>query len=66
MVVGGEALTRHTCERWHALAPDAVLVNEYGPTETVVGCAAYEVPESVDAARPIPIGPSMVRMEILR
>ncbi|SEG14334.1 amino acid adenylation domain-containing protein, partial [Nonomuraea solani] len=37
-VVGGEALAPTLVRRLFAVAPDARVVNEYGPTETVVGC----------------------------
>ncbi|MCC8538929.1 amino acid adenylation domain-containing protein [Xanthomonas codiaei] len=60
-VVGGEALSTATVRHLRALAPDVRLVNEYGPTETVVGCIVYEVPigwenttlSSVPIGRPI-------------
>ncbi|MFB9450293.1 amino acid adenylation domain-containing protein, partial [Dactylosporangium vinaceum] len=42
-VVGGEALTGDVVELWRSLAPGSVLVNEYGPTEAVVGCITFEV-----------------------
>ncbi|WP_171064725.1 non-ribosomal peptide synthetase, partial [Actinomadura soli] len=42
-VVGGEALSGADVESWLGLAPDAVVVNEYGPTETVVGCSVHAV-----------------------
>ncbi|GAB3512320.1 hypothetical protein GCM10027575_27400 [Phytohabitans suffuscus] len=48
LVVGGEALTARTCARWHALAPDAVLLNEYGPTEATVAVSRYPVTGPVD------------------
>ena len=32
------------------------LINEYGPTETVVGCCVYEVPAGEAMAGPVPIG----------
>ncbi|WP_196297222.1 non-ribosomal peptide synthetase, partial [Xanthomonas albilineans] len=41
MVIGGEALPPATLARWQALAPHTRLINEYGPTETVVGCAVH-------------------------
>ncbi|MEU2156436.1 amino acid adenylation domain-containing protein, partial [Streptomyces sp. NPDC019396] len=37
-VVGGEALPPGLVRRLFTIAPDARVVNEYGPTETVVGC----------------------------
>ncbi|WP_196297717.1 condensation domain-containing protein, partial [Xanthomonas albilineans] len=41
MVIGGEALPPATLARWQALAPHTRLINEYGPTETVVGCSVH-------------------------
>ncbi|MFD0724407.1 amino acid adenylation domain-containing protein [Lysobacter brunescens] len=42
VVVGGEQFTRRTLARFRAcVLPQAVVVNEYGPTETVVGCTTY-------------------------
>ncbi|HEY6322315.1 MAG TPA: amino acid adenylation domain-containing protein, partial [Thermoanaerobaculia bacterium] len=43
LVIGGEALRAETLAWFREHAPDTRLINEYGPTETVVGCAAYEV-----------------------
>ncbi|SCL70738.1 non-ribosomal peptide synthetase [Micromonospora peucetia] len=43
LVLGGEALTRQVCDRWHALAPGSVLLNEYGPTEATVAVSRYPV-----------------------
>ncbi|AVT99226.1 non-ribosomal peptide synthetase [Xanthomonas oryzae] len=42
MVIGGEALSSATLARWQTLAPHTRLINEYGPTETVVGCVVHE------------------------
>ncbi|MGW5668942.1 amino acid adenylation domain-containing protein, partial [Micromonospora sp. NPDC003776] len=42
-VIGGENLRADQVAPWRTHAPATALVNEYGPTETVVGCAAYEV-----------------------
>src|SRR3984893_191398 len=55
-VIGGEALSSFTIRRWRELQPDARLVNEYGPTETVVGCVAYAVPQQVNLTGSVPIG----------
>ena len=54
-VVGGEALPASTVLLWQSIDPAVRLVNEYGPTETVVGCVAAEV-GTVDPLRPVPIG----------
>src|SRR5690606_1020634 len=42
MVLGGEALTGRTVAPWRTAAPETRIINEYGPTETVVGCAVFE------------------------
>ncbi len=42
-VIGGEALLAENLTLWREFAPATRLVNEYGPTETVVGCCVYEV-----------------------
>ncbi len=41
-VIGGENLTAPQIEFWQKYAPQTKLFNEYGPTETVVGCVVYE------------------------
>jgi acyl-coenzyme A synthetase/AMP-(fatty) acid ligase len=41
---------------WRAHAPDVRLVNEYGPTETVVGCCVHELPAGPVPAGAVPIG----------
>jgi amino acid adenylation domain-containing protein len=55
-VIGGEALSPSTVELWRRIQPGVRMVNEYGPTETVVGCIAYEIPENAELANSIPIG----------
>ena len=55
-VIGGEALPRSTVELWRQLQPQARLINEYGPTETVVGCVVYEVPPELRPGATVPIG----------
>lgn len=42
-IIGGEALWAQTLTSWRQFAPATRLINEYGPTETVVGCCVYEV-----------------------
>ncbi|MFD9036697.1 AMP-binding protein, partial [Streptomyces sp. NPDC059567] len=41
-VVGGEALPGAVVRDWLSRAPGSVVVNEYGPTEAVVGCCVFE------------------------
>jgi non-ribosomal peptide synthetase component F len=42
-VIGGEQLTAEQLSFWRRHAPNTRLFNEYGPTETVVGCCVYEI-----------------------
>jgi acyl-coenzyme A synthetase/AMP-(fatty) acid ligase/acyl carrier protein len=59
LVIGGEALTAAQVGLWLDQAPDTVIVNEYGPTETVVGCCVFEVragQDIADTAGAVPIG----------
>jgi amino acid adenylation domain-containing protein len=51
LVVGGEALREELLAPWRAHWPAARLVNEYGPTEAVVGCCVYE-PDPLAAPAP--------------
>ncbi|MCW8093484.1 AMP-binding protein, partial [Alteromonas sp. ASW11-130] len=49
LVLGGEQLLSTTVQKWQSdCLPNAAYINEYGPTETVVGCATYTV-DSVEA-----------------
>ncbi|HEV7505793.1 MAG TPA: amino acid adenylation domain-containing protein [Thermoanaerobaculia bacterium] len=56
LVIGGEELRGEILESLRRRSPRLRLINEYGPTETVVGCCVYEVPEGEPAAGPVPIG----------
>ncbi|MDB9318577.1 non-ribosomal peptide synthetase [Nodularia spumigena] len=42
LIIGGEALTEQHLEFWRRYFPQTRLINEYGPTETVVGCCIYD------------------------
>lgn len=55
-VIGGEALAGESLRFWQEHAPDTQLVNEYGPTETVVGCCVYFVPQGRRVRGQVPIG----------
>jgi len=59
IVVGGEALSAASVEAWRMTAPDVRIFNEYGPTETVVGCSVYEIDVSTARSGFIPIGKAM-------
>jgi amino acid adenylation domain-containing protein len=56
LVIGGEALLYEHLDFWRKHAPDTLLINEYGPTETVVGCCVYTVQPGDAEAGPVPIG----------
>ena len=57
VIVGGEQLAFETLRTAQGLIGDAVVVNEYGPTETTIGSVAYTVPPvPAGAAGPVPIG----------
>ncbi|MET0396749.1 MAG: amino acid adenylation domain-containing protein, partial [Longimicrobiaceae bacterium] len=55
LVVGGEALPAEVAAYWRRVAPGTELVNEYGPTETVVGCVVHRVGDA-GAGGSVPIG----------
>ncbi|MEH2082675.1 MAG: amino acid adenylation domain-containing protein [Nostoc sp.] len=54
-IIGGENLLAQNIAFWQKFAPDTILVNEYGPTETVVGCCIYQVNDKQQSGS-IPIG----------
>ena len=55
-VIGGEALPAGVVELWRKHASSTRLINEYGPTETVVGCCTYEIGSSEYPGDDVPIG----------
>lgn len=55
-VIGGENLVAESLALWRKSAPATRLINEYGPTETVVGCCTYEVAPGDPATGSVPIG----------
>ena len=56
LVVGGEALSGDDLRDLAELMPDARIVNEYGPTEAVVGCSVESFPIAEVAPGPVSIG----------
>lgn len=56
IVLGGEALLSKTISPWRKYAPETRIINEYGPTETVVGCAIYDEKRSELKSYNVPIG----------
>jgi amino acid adenylation domain-containing protein len=56
LVIGGEELRAGGLKFWRERARGTRLINEYGPTETVVGCCVYEVNEAEFERETVPIG----------
>lgn len=56
IVVGGAELTVDLVERARSRVPGARIFNEYGPTETVVGCAVRQADGSERGLVHVPIG----------
>src|SRR5207249_4578824 len=55
-VIGGENLLAGSLNYWRDASPETALINEYGPTETVVGCCVYHVSEGAPRTGSVPIG----------
>jgi amino acid adenylation domain-containing protein len=64
LVIGGEALYRENLLPWRHPGMTTRLINEYGPTETVVGCCIYEVPIVEELPSTIPIGRPIPNTEL--
>ncbi|HET8845530.1 MAG TPA: amino acid adenylation domain-containing protein, partial [Ktedonobacteraceae bacterium] len=56
LIIGGEALSADDITTWQEEIPDIRIYNEYGPTETVVGCSVYDVPDDNSYQDAVPIG----------
>nr|MBA2677752.1 amino acid adenylation domain-containing protein [Ktedonobacteraceae bacterium] len=56
LVIGGEALHAESLQAWRQFAPQTRLINEYGPTEAVVGCCIYEIAPGDANTGEVPIG----------
>ena len=55
-VLGGEALLSKTIAPWRENASKTRIINEYGPTETVVGCAIFDEARIELPTHNVPIG----------
>ncbi|MGF1425057.1 amino acid adenylation domain-containing protein [Kitasatospora sp. LaBMicrA B282] len=68
-VVGGEVLDPQLVERLLQLRPDAVVVNHYGPTETVIGRVVHPVRagDHLTPDAPLPLGAPLgaTRLQVL-
>jgi len=56
LVIGADFLPAEPTVFWQDHAPGVRLMNEYGPTETVVGCSAYVLPPGVHRNGAVPVG----------
>ncbi len=63
-VIGGEQLTAEQLTFWRTHAPQTRLFNEYGPTETVVGCCVYEVVPDETLNGAVPIGQPIAHTQL--
>ncbi|HEU4835901.1 MAG TPA: amino acid adenylation domain-containing protein, partial [Pyrinomonadaceae bacterium] len=64
LVIGGEALRYENLRDWQQRMPGCRLINEYGPTETVVGSCIYEVAEGCSPTGEVPIGRPIANTEV--
>ncbi|HET8796191.1 MAG TPA: non-ribosomal peptide synthetase, partial [Thermoanaerobaculia bacterium] len=65
-VVGGEIFEPALARRLQAKFPNSRIYNHYGPTETVVGCAWFDVTANLDSLETrIPIGCPMENTTLL-
>jgi amino acid adenylation domain-containing protein len=64
LVIGGEALRGESLATWRERHPELRLINEYGPTETVVGCCFYEVPAGTPDRGNVPIGRPVANTQV--
>jgi amino acid adenylation domain-containing protein len=64
LVIGGEALKADSLKYWRERARGTRLINEYGPTEAVVGCCVYEVNEVGSESFTVPIGKPIANTQI--
>ena len=64
LVLGGEALQGSTANPW-LQDENCIVVNEYGPTETVVGCCTLATKKPIDGTMPIGKPIDGIRMYVL-
>jgi amino acid adenylation domain-containing protein len=64
LVVAGDVLRPELVSAWRHIAPGARVINECGPTETVVGCCVYEVPEDLAGQKSVPVGHAVANTQL--
>ena len=63
-IIGGENLLPEHVAFWLRNAPETALVNEYGPTETVVGCCVYTETPARPSVGVVPIGRPIINTRL--
>ncbi|GLZ39388.1 non-ribosomal peptide synthetase [Actinokineospora sp. NBRC 105648] len=57
LMLGGENLSGDALAVWRRANPDALVVNEYGPTEATIACVEHRIePGDPDISGTVPIG----------
>src|SRR5581483_8742432 len=64
LIIGGEALAAERLEMWRKHGGQTRLINEYGPTETVVGCSVYEVRAEDEHSGGVAIGRAIANTQM--
>ncbi|RWO15662.1 MAG: amino acid adenylation domain-containing protein, partial [Mesorhizobium sp.] len=64
LMVGGEALIPADMQFWQERFPSVRLINHFGPTEATVGCATFEISQSVEGMASIPIGRPIANTQV--
>ena len=62
LVIGADNLVAEPTLAWREEAPGVKLLNEYGPTETVVGCSIYRIEQRSPRQGGMPIGKPIANM----
>jgi non-ribosomal peptide synthase protein (TIGR01720 family) len=63
-IIGGEALLENHLNFWRDNFPNTRLINEYGPTETVVGCCIYDASNKAATRNAVPIGKAIANVQL--
>ncbi len=63
-IIGGENLSAKTVNIWRNRASQTQLINEYGPTETVVGCCVYTIQSDDLRSGSVPIGRPIINTQL--
>jgi pristinamycin I synthase-3/4 len=64
LIIGGEALNYEHLSLWRMHSGKTRIINEYGPTETVVGCCVYEVGADDPFRGAVPIGHAIANTQL--